>query len=354
MKKIIMLLGFILVLTTEANCQISQTIECNETKYGKPAHGGTRRFTGVFNFENIPKPLERARVSFTLNVVDENLPYLQDDWLIKVDYTDNSISLISDSLFLWPGPHKAGDNYSGSIEFIPLMSGPWQITLYLVQFIQRGIGTNSKSGISFQWCFDPDGNLEYLGKPINLSDCLDKGLVFFFDKDSLFFPQYFGPYKHGLFTCEVTIKPIPKIGDTSIAYYKLTALKDIPGGCDMSIEGTGMEFTKIPLKIDYPIFKGQSIELQVGFTPKPVRARHHLKLALSSGESKEERRDNLQHIHYTFIFHNDGSLRYAGASVGLDLISDDYLPKNFRQAPNKRDVTTIYIKADSEDEVIER
>ena len=117
MKKIVLILGLVFVLTIETNCQINHFIECTETEFGISPFGGTKRFTGSFTFEKSPEPLTPVRVNFTLNVTDENQPYSQDDWLIKPGFPHHAASLISDTMSVWPGPHKSGDSYSGSIEF---------------------------------------------------------------------------------------------------------------------------------------------------------------------------------------------------------------------------------------------
>ena len=108
---------------------------------------------------------------------------------------------------------------------------------------------------------------------------------------------------------------------------------------------------KIPSRIDYPISMGQNVKLELGFIPEKVRAVNGINIEFSMGSSIKERIANFQRIHCSFIFNNDGTLRYISTD-GLDLIPDDRLPNDFPPPAEEQVNTIINIKANEADAII--
>lgn len=334
-----------------ANAQIRRHFDFDPSKIHHNRFGGVRVFTGSFDFEQLPAPLQPTRVNFNLRAMREDLPKFDKDWIIKLDYFDGTVNVLSDTIFYWLGPHKVGDIFSGYIEFTPLLSSKWDMTLYWQPSDDVYRLGQINNGISFYWCINEDGQLIDLGVPGDHEGNFSKPRVFFFDKDSVYIPQYLGPYDNELFKYNLIIKPIPKTGDSSTIYLNLKAIKDIVGGCDIRLIGNSISFMKIPSKVDYTILMDQNVELELGFIPGKVRARHSINIEFSMGSSIEERIANFQRIHCSFIFNNDGTLRYISTD-GLDLIPDDRLPQDFPPPPNDRVNTIINIKANEADMII--
>ncbi len=336
-----------------ADAQIRRHFDFDASKIYHNRFGGVRVFTGSFDFEQLPAALQQTRVHFNLTAVRGDVPNFDEDWIIKLNYLHGTIRLLSDTIFYWPGPHKEGDIFGGYIEFIPNLSSKWDMDIYWQPSAKAHQFGQIKNGISFYWCINEDGQLIDLGVPGDHEGNLSKSRVFFFDKDSVYISQYLGPYDNELFKYNLIIKPIPKTGDSSTIYLNLKAIKDIVGGCDIRLIGNSISFMKIPSRIDYPISMGQNVKLELGFIPEKVRAVNGINIEFSMGSSIKERIANFQRIHCSFIFNNDGTLRYISTD-GLDLIPDDRLPQDFPPPPTEQAPTIIRVNANEGDTIMEK
>jgi len=334
MAKKILYIAILALTISTARAQISSHIENKASP--NPAYRGS--FSGYFDFENLPEPLKPTRVKFTLEVLDKIEPGRRDiDWNLKLQYVDNAVRINSDTLFTWPGPHKPGDRYSNYIEFVPLMSGAWDITL-------EHLG--AKGHISFQWCIDCDGELKYLGQR-----SLSKGYctpirTMFFESDSIFinqFPDSRGrkPFDYGL-----TIKPIPQIGDTFSIFYHFIANYDISENYKMMLEVYNMDVVSLPEKLVGPIPKNSKIAFELKLVPRAVSDALNVMLSISDCSISNKEHPKSQLVPCTFIFSDDGSLKYVN-DIKLGDPRHASLPQSFpKKIESKKRKTVFYIKSE--------
>lgn len=327
------ILFYMLILVLQAsfaNAQIDMHIEV-----GSPNTERQGTFVGSFDFKTLPEPLKPAKVNFTLKTVLNIYPQLQNqDWQIKLFYLDNVARVIGDTIFHWPGPHKPGDQFSGSFEFIPLMAGTWDISLKPIGF--------KEGGIFFRWCIDADGNLKNLSSGSSRGSYCTTVRTMFFTPDSVFINQFPNERGDWPFEYEITLKPTPRIGDICNVHFRLKANEDISGQCKITFSVQNMDVISRPENLNFSILKGQHLDFEFGIVPQAVSDLHKIGLAVSKNCCDlESKVSNHQNIVCIPVFSEDGSLRYINDRK-MGGIRDKHLPKNFpKKIPTKKRNTVI-------------
>ncbi len=309
-------------------------------------------YRGTFYFELIPEPLKSTRVNFTFEVKDSSIAkpqHLEKDWNILLNvYLDK---ILSDSVFFWPGPHVAGDQFSGSFEVMFIKSGERKIIFKHDIFGRRRPHirrersfTNEKeleplrpAYLEILCCLDYQGNLMYLGKNENKVAC-DSKTSTFFTEDSIFLSAKNTDgvdFKNLMFDYEVIISPTLKIGDTSEVKLLLKATDDYPNGLNLDLESRAYELVSIPSWTSGPISKEEEIELSFGICPLPVRTKWRLnfefekKNLIGDRRSRPRDRKERQQILISAMFDDDGNLQIINnGTLGNTslLISTTYEP----------------------------
>lgn len=344
MKVIYYLFAFLLAALA-VDAQIQQEIGDYPLEWGRSLRGGLRPFVGSFKFINLPEPLKPVKVNFTLEATGKGLrpEHYNEDWTIRLLHLDNYTRLLSDTLFYWPGPHNPGDKFSDYIEFIPLQSGQNGMTLYLFGFGQmQGVGA-SESGLTFQFCLDEDGQLEYLGPGVTSSKWHFPICTFFFGPDSVRIVQHPEERDNYAFEYKIVIKPLPQIGDTTMIYYYLTANNDMPDGCEMEVYGLSMEYISTPEPLDFPISRGQKTDFILKAVPKAVRNNHGVTLSFNYYTPPDIHRHG-QTIPCRFVFNSGSTLKYIN-NIGFNYAPENIYPDNLPCA--NADYDNIYILWDS-------
>jgi hypothetical protein len=314
-----------------AHSQIQTTIGDFETDLDFYLTTESRFFVGSFNFQSLPRPLEPCKVDFILEISKEQPEISANEWEIKIDYRDDAVRIISDTVFHWPGPHKVGSRFTGTLEFIPLRSGysdfgNWSITLYYHHPVWN-LHESKKIGIGFRWCLSPDGELLYLGKgPGMPEDCGNLSSIFF-KGDSIHIASLPGKRSRYPFLYSILIEPQPRIGDTSIVHYFLKSQKDFPAGFDLRIEFDGMEIKEPPTKMDNAISNGDELELRLKIVPLPIRFDHSINLMIRF-EDVREGKISSQSIKCFFVFNEDSTLKLINTE-GFPPFREDLYPTNF-------------------------
>jgi hypothetical protein len=329
MWKIFALIAGLSILAATATGQINRDIggfaEHLNLVHSSLDHND-RPFVGTFEFENLPEPLKPVRVNFTLTVCRDYKYLKANPWPIRVDWLKKGVQLIGDTLFLWPGPHDIGDEYSGSIEVVPLSSGLFGFSFYLDS---PGLITG---GLAVQWCFDHDGVLSYLGKvePGAIVPCTYDWCTFF-DRDSVHVVQdiYEDELSDELFFVEYTIIPPFRIGDTSLVRYALTAMTAVRNVLDVEINTSGMTLISDPPRLKAGIAQGEVIIYDLLVVPQAVQGVHNLTLCLRNvNREADEHRCNTIVCHS--VYSDDGSLRFI-SDRDLSAVDQGLLPKGFRE-----------------------
>lgn len=312
---------------------------------------GPRRYIGSFDIETPPAPLSISKVNFSFEVTDLKDhygpdPFGGDDWLLKVEYADHAVSIIGDTTFLWPGPHRAGDRFNRHIEFMPLRSGIGGISIALAGNGRDPDSGPIGSGMGFRWCLSPDGELRYLGKGEDMPQDCDDFTTLFFKNDSVLIGEAFEMRKSYAFEYRMLLTPLPKIGDTTTLHYYLRANEDIPGGCDIKLDAYCVEVVSLPKRMNNSITTGQVIEDSLKFISNPVRDRHGITIDFQF-EPVSQDRFSSQAIGACFIFDEIGNLKYIN-DQDFSLYSEKFLPSNF--PPKKADdLNIIDIKRNDND-----
>ncbi len=293
----------------------------------------TRPFVGSFDFVTLPEPLQPTRVNFTFEVLHEHVP--DGDWTMKVYYQPKVMRLMSESTFVWPGPHPVGAIYSGTMEFIPLASGLHGFSVAL---------KGQEGGRLFvTWCLDQDGQLTYLGQPNSRIDC-SRTTCTFFNEDSVHIMQQVrDPHPGELFSYSITVQPPFVIGDTSTVRYRLTAVEDILNEIDIRLNALSMQLVSEPNGIPCPLHQGDEVEVVFRVVPLAVRDRQGVVLQLRlPSETISERRN--QPIPCYGVFYDSGELRFI-ADETLNFIDTVLLPTAFRPS-GPGDFETIQVFKD--------
>jgi len=271
----------------------------------------SRFFIGNFHFQSMPKPLEPCKVDFVLEVSKEEPLMSADDWDIRLEYNCNAVRIISDTAFHWFGPHKVESRFTGILEFIPLRSGDWGITLYCYRPAPFHISEQIAAGIGFRWCLSPEGELRYLDKgPAMPEDCRSIRSTFF-KGDSIIIYDDPERVPDEPFEYKIVVEPVPRIGDTANIHFFLKARQDVSSGCDLRIDMGSMVLLSQPAKMNFPVEKGQIIDYAFRVVPCPVRNGHGITLHLSCDHYQPKRYKYSQTIQCSLIFNNDSTLRYV-------------------------------------------
>ncbi len=344
MRLITFLLVFSLCPVSWVIGEINTYITDYEPYVGKVPGRSARPFLGSFTVTHLPEPLKVCHVDYEFYVARDDWSFNDSDWTLQVRYPHNIVTIESDSLFHWPGPHKVGDVYKGGIDFIPLMSGEWTI---LIAMQRAGSQNINGYDLGFRWCLDEDGDIGYLGKP-RLRGCTGTRVTYF-EKDSVALRQYVPQSQEHLFTYNIVVSPIPKIGDTSTVYLHLTATRDIANGRDMEIGSMCMEVVKLPECIRNSINENQHIDLEIQIVPHAVNAVHKLSIDFYNpvATSLREKAITSQTIMCFFAFNIDSTLKYASLN-GLSSIPKDKMPAVFRKRDYHLDLSRITIRTNGE------
>lgn len=264
-----------------------------------------RPFVGVFDFVKLPAPLQEAEVNFALTAQLAS----EEDWEVSVWAlgAENRVDIVGDSVHVWKAPIEVGDQFKGTIKFIPLASGSTGMDVGALKF--GGI----EVGLTFSWCLSEDGELLSLGNsetdPKLINDC-KAFTTYYFPTDSVYLTK--APYEQRLrmFGHEIVVKPVPKVGDTSFVAFKLTANRDLPDGLDFGVSSVGMDVVSVPGSLSDPILVGQQLTLTVGVVPRPINAREYLYLQVFEDLAQRGKGDS-QKFRVDFIFDNQGNLKYT-------------------------------------------
>lgn len=291
--------------------QIQTTIGDFETDINLYFGPQSRFFVGSFHFQSKPRPLEPCKVDFILEISKEEPSISANDWEVMIARYDYAVRIIGDTVFRWAGPHKVGARLTGTIEFIPLQSGVWGITLYYHHPVRNTYYEYMQAGIGFRWCLSPDGELRYLGKGPGMPDgCMSVNSTFF-KGDSIIIYDSPGPNGDGPFEYTVLIEPQPRIADTADIHFFLRARQDISTGCNLSIDVGSMELINQPEKMNFAIFKDQLIERSFKVIPRPIRNGHGITCQILCVPAQKLGYEYSQMITCSFIFNNDSTLRYV-------------------------------------------
>ncbi len=299
-------------------------------------------FIGSFKIEPALSPDKISKVNYEIEIINDHKYYLDQDWELKLDFGENGSRIIGDTLFAWPGPHKKGDKFTGSFELQPLKSGTWNIGLYLYRLNQDRCYLSPISGISFSYCFDEDGLLQYCGEYKPLAIHCESSKVSFFDKnkDTLFIQGINQPHLDRGFSYNYYISPPPKINDTSSIHFILRANADSDGGVDIHLSTKGIKILSYPDPIGYSIHKGDIIELEFSFKPIP---REYNDLGIYfSGWNAASNSPNTKTIMIQFVFNNDNSLKYIGYTGTIAKPAGKSL-NSFPKIDDKKDCSLVLI-----------
>lgn len=315
-----------------SSAQINRHIDYDDIKNNPPSRDGWpwgRYFWGSLDLDDPPAPLKPTKVSFTLEAAHGDVPGKEgEDWTVKLFTNTDFVQIIGDSLFNWPGPHKAGDMYSNEFEFIPLVSGLQGISLEI---------PGTRENISVYWCLDMDGNLAYLGRDKATKFNCCKSRVIFFGKDSISFNRHVDiRNSREYFDYFITISPVPKIGDTCVVHYMFKPITDFSSNMGVNLYARCMDFVSISEKPNIPILKGDVIDMYFKFIPAPVKSEHQISLSFTDSVTKGIPPSHNQDIHMLFVFSNDSTLKYFSNS--LIYIDNDLQPANFRKYDPYRDI----------------
>lgn len=338
MRYLVISLLFVSIWVDSA-AQVNQRIVYTPSSFSQPVVQGFRAFVGSFDFEQLPEPLKPTKVHFTLTATRDSIPRLPNqDWVLKLHFTD-AVQVLSDSVFIWPQPHRIGDEFTNTIEFVPLTSNYNEMTVYLAM----GEGTFTlpriwDQGISFAWCFDDDGTLQYLDNRSSKGFCESETMVFF-DKDSIIIPQLNELAWYELFKYSITVKPIPRIGDTATAHFRMIPVREIPSKYKLELRARCFEVVSYPEETELNFIEGEELDLAIKFIPKSVRKGHNFGICF--------RYEHSQVMPFDLVFHEDSTLKYVCIS-GIDLLPQEMFPTNFRTFNSAADHTEIILKKKNE------
>ena len=323
MKPAILVFILITAITSSPTAQVNSHIGDYAVDVGWPSMAEPYRiFVGEFDFVTLPEPLKPTRVNFTLETTEWSARIQDADWTVKLGYEPKYMRVLDESEFFWPAPHNPGDRFSGSFEFVPLISGYWEFRFHLpgyrATFLPVGL------------CFDPDGNLTYLGNQKRQSVNCNYPMTTFFNEDSVHIIQVheFRKSPNHLFSYEMIIKPPFRIDDTSTVIFRFEALDDFPDGVFMRFETLSANLTTLPDGIAGPVHKGDSVLVRVTAVPLPIINYGLFHLDLSDGPDFGMEGSRIQTIFCTAVFNADGGLRMVGdecLSVGDSALPGLYL-----------------------------
>ncbi|MEW6050683.1 MAG: hypothetical protein AB1644_06430 [Candidatus Zixiibacteriota bacterium] len=312
MKKFItMTLAFLLAVPVAS--QVGGSFEARKTQWGDHPLGGNRPFYAKFEFREVPRSFDTAVADFELVVCQEDFLEQRKVWPIRVAYSPATTTLLSDSVIYWRGGHELGTTLTGTIRFIPLTSGIASIAFFwqpvdsiLDNFIYL------VNGVSFEWCLNDDGELEYLGcsegKPV---DCAGSG-AYFFKNDQFRIRSTRVETERYPFDYEISNEGPLLVGDTGTVLFNLKVLHDLPKGVDIDLVGESCELLSSEANLRTALAKGDSVHLRVSFIPRPVRDDHGISVIVQDLGVFQDSGYRHQTIRFGFSFNDAGRLRYVG------------------------------------------
>ena len=321
-----------LMASCSAYGQINMTIgnypEDTTPGNGLP-HKHFRKFIGEFRFEQEPKPLTPTRVNFTLEVLPKRLFFPQGDWTLKIKYDSKYIELLSDSIFIWPGDKVEGDQFHGSIEFIPKVGGMNAFSLIL-------LGCRP-CFLDVQWCFDGEGKLTFLGRERTMTTPCEDIKTTFYDSDTITILERDESKRYNsMFGYSILITPPFKMGDTSTVTYSLKSNFYLPEGFDMDFSLFGMTGVEFPREYRSSINKEELIEISIKVIPHEINSRHYINVFFSSNIFDSGEKRVSKEIRCFSVFKESGELKYISDHdfYHLDL---SHFPTNFRPYSYSKD-----------------
>ena len=267
----------------------------------------TRPFTGEFEFQEFPAPLKPTTVHFNLRIPIQSNWQDKVDWVIRLLFLKENVSVLSDTLFLWNGPHNPGDVFSGLITFAPRASGFYTITIYREAHENQLLIYRATEGLTFGWCLDESGELKYLGNPqFKTIDCSFVRTNFFVGDSILL--QGSAPTRH-LFDYQIIIPQRPTLSDTFLITYKLIAKTDLPKGFDLLVDARNVKLISLPKELGNPITEGDELTLQVKAIPLPKQMGQSISLKLFRDYGNKQLNSmSRQTINCSMHFGNQGEL----------------------------------------------
>jgi hypothetical protein len=326
MRTILIIVILVHMFPAPVNSQINLEINGYDTvvQTFDPKH---RPFVGRFTFREEPQPLQPVRVDFTLTVSHPYALWIDTNpWIIKVLWDKKAVKVEGDSIFSWPGSHEVGDQFSGSFEVVPLLSGLHGFSLFWDY--PGAIDTK----LDVRWCFDKDGKLSFLGRTeiigCRAPECTQDWCTFFAE-DSVYVigPTYKTPPSGEAFSYSYSITPPFRIKDTSTVRYYLTSHHDFISDLQVEFIGAGVELVSPLHLLRGDISKGETVIYEVRVVPLAVRNIHDMRLLL------EHRRPEILQssgnvILCETLFNDDGSLRFISDRWLMD-VDSTMLPSAF-------------------------
>lgn len=346
-KRLLFYFGLTAILAHNGIAQVNRVIDVGFSEKFPESNYWAYVYSGRFEFEELPVPLKATRVSYTLKAgLIDSLEVMKEDWDLHITFPENAVEIIGDTVISWPGPHKTGDILTGSFEFIPKASGRQKLWLYPYRDKSSDELVNKYyHGVAITWCFDEKGKLLLLAPERKGHKEYYPVRTYFFDDDSITININLLNGNNDIFDYIYSFKPLPHIGDTSIMYITLLPQKDVPDGCDITINGRSVDICNVPRKIDYPITEGMVIEDSLIICPLPVK-RGHAIFILFQYYSQKYNRATTSRIGCDFIFNNDGTLKYIGN--GLGNVPEDEYPTVFREPISNTDNISITLDRNSD------
>jgi hypothetical protein len=284
----------------------------------------TRPFVGRVELTSLPRPSKETLVNFYLEIPPSSLLEDDEDWTIRLDYRRSRVSLLSDSVFVWPRPHRRGDTYSGSLRFKPKSSGVWGITIYKDNEMMPK-SYKVTLGLNLTWCLDEVGQLLYLGNAQFKNVNLDPPRVHFFEGDTIRLGYDYDAPNY-LFNPEILITPLPSFDDTFSLFFKLIAATELPSGVDLRISSWGVSLVDFPSRLNAPQFNGDTLDILIRAYPLAVSTGHRIHLQFWKDYGNRQP-GNIQDVFCLFQFDEKGELMFVNnESMNVNV---KYVPKGF-------------------------
>lgn len=245
--------------------------------------------------------------------------------IIGIHYRQGKVRILGDSIFTWTGSHKPGDRFSGTLQFEPLASGYHTISVYAKTKPTMTLYQWVRTGLTFGWCLNENGELLYLGNSDATSIAFDYVYTHFFKGDTIVVSG--GAESHYLFDYQILVSPIPRIGDTSQFIYKLVAKKDFPNGIDLRLRSRHMKLVSLPDNLGTPLFVGDTLNVTVKAMPLQIQKGQGLSLQFwVEYGNKELGGKGRQWIGCTMHFNTEGNLQFINDETLL--LKDKYVDAN--------------------------
>lgn len=323
MKKLLIILFLALTPQGILSAEIQSTIDDYPASFYHLKQNWSRPFIGTIEFIRLPAPSKETTVNFVLKVPQDSPWQDEYPWTIRLDYRKWQTTVISDTIFIWPGPHRASDIFNGSITFVPRVSGLCGITIY--RDIESALLTRYDiiPGLTFSWCLNEVGELLYLGNAQFKNVNLNPLRIHYFEVDSIYLSGEELP--NDLYNQEILIKPIPIIGDTFSVKYNLIATTDLPFGVDLLINSRGLRLIDFPRELSKPHYTGDTLQIEIVATPFGISTGHkiHLQFWKEYGIKSAE---DMQDIFCQFQFDERGELLFIHNQPFS--VAGKYIPKS--------------------------